>query len=202
VRLNDGEYYEDHKVAHVVQGDVFKDVPFAYAAAVRSTAPRGQRKRFWLPGEPDFIVPPPTTGYAIVCNYTCGIVAQPPGTPGYSHANRLVAPIMHLRTLAEIGFAKKELRRVHEDGGVVGLMYLPWPERDTANDEWKGHAAACLFRPAAVDQELLDSRTRVKRLSERAQRELIARLVQTVAPFLPDPEDAGFVPPDRSDSWA
>lgn len=80
----------------------------------------------------------------VVCSYTCGFVAQPPGTKGYSHPYRLVAPVVPLRDAVEWGRPLGQARTVRDRGGVNGLMYLPWPEADDTDDEWRGHGVALL----------------------------------------------------------
>lgn len=196
MRLEDDQYYEERDVEHAAQGDVYDNIPFAYETLTESRfRSRGARKR------PASVTP--LTGLAVVCNYTCGFVAQPPGNPGYSHPFRLVAPILSLRTLRSQGMSANELRRIRDDGGVNGLMYLPLPPgvEEAEDDEWTGHAAACLYRMTTVTQTVLDERPRVARLSEAAQRILIVRLIQVVSPALFEDPNVDQFRPDMSDSW-
>lgn len=113
-----------------------------------------------------------------------------------------MAPIQPLRDLKVAGMKNNELRKIRDNGGASGLMYLPWPSEDDQVDEWQGHAAALLYRMALVTQGLLDSRTRIARLSGEAQRILTVRLMQVVSPNVFDPDDPGLLAPDMSDSWA
>lgn len=140
----------------------------------------------------------------MVCNYTCTFIAQPPGTTGYAHHHRFVAPLIPMKTLAAMGYSKNELHKVCDLGGTNGLMYAPLPddEQDEADDEWSGAAAVCVFRLTAVSQELLDARERVARFTKPAQRILMARLVQQVYPELPQPDHPTFPAPDRTNGWS
>ena len=201
MRLADHEYYQDRPVAHTAQGDLYAQIPFVTASAAQGDfESRGARKR---PGFTGDFVTGSLEAVGVVCSYTCGFMAQPPGTPGYAHDIRLVAPLLPLRHLKELGMSTKELRGIRDDGGRQGFMYLPIPaDSEEEDDEWRGHGAACLYRPASVTQSLLDSRTRVAQMSEAAQRILIVRLIQTVSPNNFDPFDENLRPPDLSDSWA
>lgn len=85
-------------------------------------------------------------------------------------------------------------------------MYLPQTDRlqldePAADEEFAGHAAVLLYRPALVTQNLLERRERVHRLSDAGQRILLAALIQCVSPNRFDPFDEGLRPPDLSDSW-
>jgi hypothetical protein len=148
----------------------------------------------------------PLRAPGIVCSYTCGFTAQPPGQGGYSHPHRIVAPIMGLSTLKALGVSANELRKCKESGFIQGLMYLPQTDPLTVDEleekkEFAGDAAALVFRPALVTQAHLDTRERVHRLSGDAQRILIAALIQVVSPNRFDPFDEGLRDPDLSDSW-
>jgi len=201
VRLpNADDYFELRDVRHTMQGDIYRSVPFAHASAFSpGFSPSGKRTR---PGEESTVVVPTTAWPGIVCSYTCGFLAQPPGTEGYAHPFRLVAPI---RTFGEL---KDDLKTQDFDnllnrGFVSGLMYLPSPLEDLERDDrLRGHAVICLYRASLVAQELLDQRERVARLSVPAQRILITRLIQLVSPYTFDPMDAALDDPDISDGWA
>ncbi len=199
MRLPDEDYYQDEVTAHTAQGDLYDDVPFGHTTVLDSGFEAvGARPR---PGEggPHDVPLVAFHALGVVCSYTCGFVAQPPGTRGYSHPYRLVAPIVTLRYAVEQGLGAGQARAVRDQGGVNGLMYLPWPGPDESDDEWHGQGVALLYRPNLVTQTLLDTRTRVGRLRPQALRILEARLIQTVAPSLFDPAD---LDPDTSDSWA
>lgn len=197
-------YYEDREVEHSAFGDIHVDVPFFVATAddEEEGAPRGARKR------PAIAVQPPLVAPGIVSSYTCGFTAQPPGTPGYSHPFRLMAPLMSMTALKAFGVKANELRKVKEHGFVQGLMYLPVTEGlgldeiEEADEEFARDAAALLYRPALVTQALLDGRDRVHRLTASAQRILSAALIQVMSPNRFDPFDAGLRDPDLTDSWS
>lgn len=92
------DFYETRDVPHVAQGDIFDTLPFDLvtvlgpgfeAAGARkresSTEPTLASVRIEAPG--------------VLLHYTCGMTAQPPGTEGYAHEHRLVAPIVGLSKL-------------------------------------------------------------------------------------------------------
>lgn len=201
MRLPDpADYFEGRDVPHTMQGDIHRDVPFAHASTFCSGFnASGKRTR---PGETPSVVVPTATWPGIVCSYTCGFLAQPPGTMGYAHPFRLVAPI---RTFGDLKHDLKtqDLDNLLRLGALAGLMYLPYPMEDPEEDEdLRGHAVVCLYRGSLVSQELLDQRERIARLSVPAQRILIARLIQVVSPFTFDPMDPALDDPDVSDGWA
>lgn len=205
--IEPADYYAERDVEHSAQGDIHLDLAFV-AATVAGTdeSPSGARKRPAAAAGEDVAVRAPLRGPGVICSYTCGFTAQPPGQPGYSHPFRLVAPIMGLTALKGLGVKPNELRKLKESGFLQGLMYLPQTDRlrldePAEDDEFTGDAAALLYRPALVTQGLLDRRERVHRLSEAAQRVLITALIQSVSPNRFDPFDEGLRPPDLSDSW-
>ena len=150
--LEAADYYADRDVEHSAQGDVHLDVPFFVGTVGNGEErPRGARKR------PEVAIRPPLAAPGVVCSYTCGFTAQPPGTPGYSHPFRLVAPIMSLTALKGLGVKAGELRKLKESGFLQGLMYLPATEalrldEPAEDDEFADDAAILLYRPALVTQ--------------------------------------------------
>lgn len=204
--LDPADYYAERDVQHSAQGDIHLDLPFVAATVTGDEEPsRGARKR---PGNPDagVAILPPLTAPGIVCSYTCGFTAQPPGQQGYSHPYRLVAPIMSLTALKGLGVKANELRKLRDSGFLQGLMYLPQTDRlqldePAEDEEFGGDGAALLYRPALMTQALLDRSERAQRLSESGQRILIAALIQGVSPNRFDPFEDGLRAPDLSDSW-
>jgi hypothetical protein len=189
------QYYEDRPVPHTAQGDLYADVPVALAEnPPERDRPRGGRKR-----------PRPRremVDYAVVCNYTCGFVAQPPGSKGYSHMYRLVAPVLPLEeVVGQLGVTPSEARRLVSLRLVNGLMWLPPPPgcTSTGTGEFSDDWVAALYAMTAVHQERLDECTRVGRLSMPAQKILISGLIQVMSPNLYDPTDTDD--PDMSCSW-
>lgn len=198
-------YYADRPVEHVAQGDIYAGIPLVQAtwADPRFHA-AGARKRPGGP-DPDHATIVTFTGLAVVLHYTCGITAQPPGTDGYSHEYRLMAPVVSLLTLRRWGMGNNELRKIRDGRTIQGFMYLPQkgpvaldgPEDEAG--EWADHAAALLYRPATVTQFLLDHRLRVARLTADATRILDAAIIQTFTP-----NNFGWeslAEPDMSDGW-
>jgi hypothetical protein len=207
VKLADpNDYYADRDVEHTAQGDIYAGIPFAHAAPAASAfKASGARKRPGGP-EPEYATTIAFTGLGVVLHYTCGITAQPPGTRGYSHEYRLVAPIVSLHELRRWGIGNNELRKMRDGGRIQGFMYLPQagavlidsPEDD--EDEWSGHAAALIYRPATVTQSLLDSQPRIARLTADATRILNLAIIQTFTPN--DFEFETLAMPDMTDGWA
>lgn len=140
----------------------------------------------------------PHTGPGIVLTYTCTFVAQPPGTRGYAHNFRLLAPVLTFEQALHEGTATSaELETIKGLGRASGYLYLPLPVENGYED-----ALALLYRPSLVHQNVLDHCERPARLSEPAQRILVSLLVKQFSPTLPalsmwDGERAL----DRSDGW-
>lgn len=203
MHLSSDEYFIADCASHTSQGDIYADVPFVWRTRIRAAdqAPTGKRQRPAEPGETEGELE--LVGPGIVCNYTCGFVAQPPGTPGYAHPFRLVAPIQPLALLSQAGMPNGQLQGLVDNGGANGFMYLPGEPfgfRDE-DSKWAGHAAACLYRLTTVGQSVLDARARIGRLSEAAHAMLCSRLMQLVSPNWFPPDEPGLRHPDRSDSW-
>jgi hypothetical protein len=199
-------YYVDRDVEHTAQGDIYAGIPLVQATWTdEGFQAAGARKRPGGP-DPDHATAVAFTGLAVVLHYTCGITAQPPGTHGYSHEYRLMAPIVSLRTLRSWGLGNNELRKVRDGLTIQGFMYLPQTEPvsldapDEIDDEWSGHAAALVYRPATVTQSLLDHQPRIARLGVDATRILNAAIIQTYSPN--NFKWESLMEPDMSDSWA
>jgi hypothetical protein len=79
----------------------------------------------------------------------------------------------------------------------TGPVALDSPEDE--DDEWTGHAAALIYRPATVTQSLLDHQPRIARLTADATRILDATIIQTYTPNNFDWESLSE--PDMSDGW-
>jgi hypothetical protein len=203
--LDTGAYYKNRDVSHTAQGDIYSAVPFVFAHSTATVVPSGARKR--PADDPEVIIPDPLVAPGLVCSYTCGFTAQPAGTEGYAHPYRLVAPIVSLQTLADGGVKANELRKLVDSGFLQGLLYLPISKRVApagpadVKEEWKGHAAALLYRQTLVHQGLLDNRELLTRLTPEAQRILIAALIMVISPNRFDPFDEQLQAPDLSDSW-
>lgn len=200
------EYYADRPVRHSAQGDIHAGVPFSHATLATSRfEATGARKRPAGP-DPDLTTVTSHIGLGVVLHYTCGITAQPPGTEGYSHEYRLVAPIVSLRTLRRWKVGNNELRKIRDGYAIQGFMYIPQvapvlvDDPADEEDEWTGHAAVLIYRPTAVSQTLLDLQPRVARLTANATRILNAALIQTFTAN--DFDWRTLAEPDMSDGWA
>jgi hypothetical protein len=207
VKLADANaYYVDRAVEHTAQGDIYAGVPLVQATRTEpSFEAAGARKRPDGP-DPDHATHVAFVGLAIVLHYTCGITAQPPGTRGYSHEHRLMAPIVSLRELRRWGMGNNELRKIRDGRTIQGFMYLPQvgavqlDAAEDGDDEWAGHAAALIYRPASITQTLLDHQPRVARLTADATRILEAAIIHTYTPNNFALES--LAEPDMSDGWA
>jgi len=207
VKLDDPQhYYAERDVAHTAQGDIHAGVPFVHATMFSPEfEAAGARKRPDA-ADPDQAVVTSHHGLGVVLHYTCGITAQPPGTRGYAHEFRLLAPIVSLRTLKAWGMKNNELRKLRDGYTLQGFMYLPQVEpmlldaQAEGHDEYGGHAAALIYRPATVSQALLDCAPRITRLTSDATRILDAALIQTYTPNNFDWN--ALAQPDLSDGWA
>jgi len=197
VRLSSADYYADHGVSHTVQGDVYDDVACAVSDLPPQRPENRGRRRLRRPFEEGVSLFQASPRPVVVCSYTCGFVAQPPGTPGYSHDYRIVAPILRFQELKDLGMSNGDLRRLNEDGGRQGFIYLPWPKEEKGQED----AAACLYRPSCVTQQLLDARPRLKRMTQKGLKLLHIRLIQVISPNLFPPDDEGLRDADLSDSW-
>lgn len=206
MQLSDlGAYYAERDVPHTAQGDIHAGVPFVLATLLTPTfEAAGARKR---PDarEPDLGFVTSHEGLGVVLHYTCGFTAQPEGTEGYSHEFRLMAPIVSLRMLKRWKFGNNELRKIRDGRSIQGFMYLPQvdpvlvDDPNEPDDDWTGHAAALLYRPAAVSQTLLDEQPRIARLTSDATRILNAAIIQTYTPN--DFDWTTLAEPDTSSGW-
>lgn len=204
-------YYEDRPVLHAAQGDFYAGVPAPVYVGTEPGKASGARKRplaFLKPEPMSKGVFAPPQGLVVVCNYTCNFVAQPPGTPGYSHQLRQVAPVLPLiELIGNRGMQKTEARRLQASGFLSGLLWVPRPEGyepdgpvkksdEFTDDEY----VVLLYAMSTVHQSALDEARRVARMTSQAQKRLMAGLIATVSPSLYDPDDLDD--PDMSCSWS
>lgn len=201
------DYYEDRDVPHAAQGDIYDGIPFAHATVVTPEfEAAGARKRTSgiEPAEGTIVA---LMGPGILLHYTCGITAQPPGIQGYSHEFRLMAPVISLRDLkARFRMGNNELRKIRDGRTIQGFMYLPQTEvlvlddPSEPEDEWTGHAAALIYRPALVSQAVLDRRPRLHQLTGPAIKILDAYVIHTFSPN--DFRADDLAEPDLSNGWS
>ncbi|MGI8774091.1 MAG: hypothetical protein ACR2KQ_03585 [Actinomycetota bacterium] len=170
-RPPDGEYYVDNRTEHVAQGDVFRDVPFTWVVA-----PSGGAVGF--------------AGYGMLITYTSGMMLQPPGTKGYKHSYRLLAPVLSFPALMDIGFSEEQLLEVRRSDKYMSMMYLPaYP------DEFP-ESAALPYRATLVHQDVLENR--ITQLQGPAALQLQLKLATAFLGGKWDPDD---LKPDQSDHW-
>lgn len=183
-RPRDDEYYIDARTEHVSQGDIFRDLPFVYFVPEESSF-RQEGKRRPLEEPPEF------TGHGMLINYTSGFMAQPPGTRGYAHRFRLVAPIFQFEFLLELGVSQDELDRVRREDNLASYLYLPpYPGEFS-------ESAVMPYRPVLIHHDLLEGR-RVTQLQETGAIRLQQRIATT---FLGGKWAAEDLKPDLTDHW-
>jgi hypothetical protein len=164
---DDNEYYVDDRTEHVAQGDVFRGVPFS--------SPDGSGVGF--------------SGFGMLLHYTSNMMDGPPGTPGYAHHFRLVAPIFPFPMLQELGLSEEQLVSMRNGDKMGRYLYLPaYP------DEFP-ESGVVLYRPELVRQVDLDGR-RVTQLQKPAAQQLQRRLARVF--FGREMEDPD---PDMTDHW-
>jgi hypothetical protein len=178
-RPNDEEYFE-LRTDHFAQGDIFKEVPFYY----------GDISPLKNPAEP--FIATGFSGYGVLITYTSGMMNQPPGTPGYAHPWRLVAPLLSIAQLAEQGvFSDQQIDGLRSQDNFGRYMYVP-----SFPGEFRESVVVC-HRPSLVHQEVLEGR-RISQLQLPAALRLQEKLATTFLGGKWDPED---LHPDLSDHW-
>lgn len=173
-RPADEDYYLDDRTEHLAQGDIFRDVPLSWTVLLNGE-----------PTEVGFV------GHAMLLTYTSGMMKQPPGTHGYKHRFRLVAPIFSFALLADQGLTDDQLMGIRVNDNFAAFMYLPpYP------DEFE-ESAVLPYRAALVDHDVLDGR-RVTQLHRPAAVQLQLKLATTFLGGKWNPDD---LEPDMSDHW-
>jgi hypothetical protein len=151
-RPANAEYYAE-RTDYVRQGDLFGDVPLGYPwppDAVDHEA--GKRKFLAGPFEP---------GFGMLLSPTCSIIAQ--GSPGYAHPVRMLAPVLPLEHLIEVGAVKEGAvadLRVYDH--LVNYFYVPAIEEAKMPE-----SLALLYSAITIHHDYLEDR-RVAQLSEAA----------------------------------
>jgi hypothetical protein len=168
-RPDDGDYYIEYRTEHVRQGDIFAGFDFA------------------LPGEEYAF-----TSFGMLITYTSGMMNQPPGTPGYGHPYRLVAPILAFPILQDLGLPEDKIERIRSLDTYTHYMYLPPHQPEF------GEAVVLPYRPILALQEHLSER--VTQLQEPAARQLQIKLFGTFLGGKPKNPTADLHP-DMADHW-
>jgi hypothetical protein len=188
-RPEEGEYYTADRTEHVAQGDIFRELPFQMSLPEPPPVeePRGTGSRRVL--ETPFFM----ETFGILLSHTSGFMNQPPGTLGYSHPFRLIAPIYPVPLLQERGlFSDDSVRLLRQEDKLLHYMYLP---PCIGAFEWEG--AAVLYRPTLIHQDLLVGR-RIAQMQEPAVKQLQAKIVEAYTGRYPDPEQ---FTPTLADHW-
>jgi hypothetical protein len=189
-RPDDEEYYEDNRTQHVAQGDIFRDLRFDFLL------PEGSEgldmESLTVEPRPALQEPESFSGYGMLLSYTSGFMAQPPGSRGYRHYYRVVAPILPLAMLEDLGLPPDEIGHLRR-GDIYGFyMYLPAYPGEFAE------SAVLPFRPVLVHHGLLLGR-RVTQLQLPAAQQLQTKLASV---FLGRRlKQGGDADPDLSDHW-
>ena len=103
-RPNDNEYYIDDRTTHVAQGDIFRGVPFSSASGDTGLG---------------------FSGFGMLVHYTSNMMNGSPGTQGYAHDFRLVAPILSFPMLQELGLSDEHLVNMRNGDRMGRYLYLP-----------------------------------------------------------------------------
>jgi hypothetical protein len=184
-KLSIGDYYRTDVTEHQAQGDIYEAVKFVHSTEIEEDwESSGVRKMAVHPVEGVWA--------GLLISHTCAFVAQPPGTPGYSHPFRVVAPIWSVGLLAE-QLTDKEIDNLRTSDPYLGYMYLPADGEVLAEE-----SAALLFRPALVAESALDMEGRRGRLAEGSMRVLQMKVTET---FTGKRIKRDQFEPDMSDSW-
>lgn len=184
-KLTIGDYYRPDVPQHQAQGDIYAAVKFLHATEIEEDwESSGVRKMAVHPIEGVWA--------GLLISHTCAFVAQPPGSSGYSHPFRVVAPIWSFGLLAE-QLTDKEIDNLRTSDPYLGYMYLPADGGVVAEE-----SAALLFRPALVTESALDMEGRRGRLAEGSMRVLQMKVTET---FTGKRIKRDQFEPDMSDSW-
>lgn len=184
-KLGIGDYYRADVTEHQAQGDIYESVKFVHATDIEEDwESSGVRKMAVHPVEGVWA--------GLLISHTCAFVAQPPGTWGYSHPFRLLAPIWPIGLMAEL-LTDKEIDNLRTHDLYLGYMYLPSDGGIVVEE-----SAALLFRPALVAESALDMDGRRGRLEEGAMRVLQMKITETFTGMRIKRDQ---FQPDMSDSW-
>lgn len=165
-RPDNDEYFVAARTEHVAQGDIFRDVRFN--AGLETVG---------------FV------GFGMLLHYTSNMMTGAPGTPGYAHDFRLLAPIFPFPMLREMGLSDDHLVTMRNGDMMGRYMFLPpypseFPE-----------SGVPLYRPELVRQADLEGK-RVVQLQEPAAMQLQRKLARVFfGRELKDPH------PDMTDHW-
>jgi hypothetical protein len=179
-RPGDDDYYVEPWSATFLQGDLFKEVPFALPAPPDAVViDEGERR---------FVSGPFDATMAMLLSPSCTIAAQGHGISAgtYSHPARSLVPIRPVESLIAAG--------VIADGNVGHLradrlrnyMYLP---AGPAGPE----SAALLYMPITMHHDVI-ANARIAQLTGAAYWHLRVKLMAFIGGFLLDPSELGPVP--------
>ena len=184
-RPADADYYERERVELFSQGDMFRDVPLAYAMPADELVDeeRGGGRRF-LSGPLEF-------GSAMLVTPSCSLAAQ--GATGYAHPVRTLLPVIPLARLLEDAIVKEaalaDLRRFDH---LINYMYLPPLDVDELEFSMP-ESVALLYMPVTLHHEFLEGQ-RVSQLAYRGAQQLQRKLVWFYTGWLEEVLDT-FDPP-------
>lgn len=151
-RPDDVSYYAE-RTDYVRMGDIFVDIPLGYPWPPDAAGHKEGRRKFLSgPFEP---------GFGMLLTPICSMIAQ--GGEGYAHPVRVVAPVIALEDLVELGAVKEASLtdlRVHDH--LVNYFYLP-PIEEAGMPE----SLALLYAAITIHHEYLVER-RVAQLAEAA----------------------------------
>jgi|GEM_PF-1370616 len=179
-RPEDAKYYAEPWSTGYLQGDIFTDVPLAFAAPPDAIV--------IAEGERRFITGPFDAGPAMLLSPSCAIAAQGKDVPegAYSHAARVMAPIRPIEQLLDAGvITEKNIDALRADK-LRNYLYLPpgkeWPE-----------SVALLYLPITVHHDVIKD-LRTAQLTGEAYWHLRIKLMFFYGSFLLDPGELGQPP--------
>jgi hypothetical protein len=185
-RPPDADYYERDRVELFSQGDLFRDVPFAYPLPADELVVDEEST-----GSRRFLSGPLEFGPGLLITPSCSLGAQ--GSRGYAHPVRTLVPVLPVAELVAQGVLKEtaldDLRRFDH---LINYMYLPPLEVDELEFSMP-ESVALLYMPVTLHHAFLEGQ-RVSQLAYRGAQQLQRKLVWFYSGWLEDDLDV-FDPP-------
>jgi hypothetical protein len=152
LRPPDTDYYAE-RTPYVRMGDLFQDVPLGYPWPPDAVDHEAGRRKF-LSG-------PFSAGFGMLLSPTCSMTAQ--GAKGYAHPVRMIAPVLPLAELVELGVVKEQtLTDLRAYDHLVNYFYLPAIESAAMPE-----SLALLYSSITIHHDYLEER-RIAQLAEPA----------------------------------
>lgn len=179
-RPGDADYYVDPWTEHLLQGDIFLNVPFAIVAPPDAVV--------MIEGERRFVTGPFDATPAMLISPSCAIAAQGQDMASgqYAHSARILVPMIPLEVLIEAKAIPEHNVGLFRADRLANYLYLPegpsWPE-----------SAALLYMPITMHHDVIAA-DRATHLSGAAFWQLRYKLMAFFGGFKVHPEAFGPVP--------